>query len=188
MVGGIGCFVLCGGLVAQRLLSVQHERADINAASDDLDKAVAEYRAQGFPWVAADLLPNPPLRESDNAAPVIEKAISMFDKKAFERLLPRMGRAADSGDFANVLSMLKPFENGLKTAESACRKKGVNYHRDWDLGPGVMLPELGCYKDFVKGLCLHARYMQPPKATSQAQSPIWRTGSNWRTSPERIQR
>jgi len=121
---------------------------DIGPASRDLEDAVAAYRAEGLPWEAKDLQPNPPLSEDENAAPLIEKAMPSFDFNSEVVLhdTTAMAESAETGDFKALATELGPYDSGLDLAARATKMKGADFHYDWDLEPYVQFPQLYAMK------------------------------------------
>jgi len=132
---------------------------DIGPASRDLEDAVTAYRAEGLPWEAKDLRPNPPIADDENAAPLIEKAAPFFDfkSKTWSRDSEAMGKSADSGDYKALSAELAPYDKALDMGAKAAKMKGVDFHYDWDLGPDLGLPQFSCLRNLSKGLCYRAR-------------------------------
>jgi hypothetical protein len=126
---------------------------DYLPASQELPAALAKAERMGLPMHAMDLDPNPPVDESDNAAPTI---------RAFTAEARASGRfdldvPLKKGDLAAVEAGLARYDRLLTLAHDAASKPGVDFKRDWDLGPALLLPELADMKVAVKALCARAQ-------------------------------
>ena len=109
---------------------------DFGAASRELPAAVERYRADGLPFLARDLLPTPVSPEK-NAAPAIRAAM---------RAMPPEGTKPTSALYDKPLALLAAAKDRPK----------VDFKRDWDLGPNVLLPEYAPMKTLAKALVLRA--------------------------------
>jgi hypothetical protein len=143
---GIGGF---GYFYAERHL-------DFFSASREAESAAAAYRKAGLPWEAKDIAPNPPVTTQDNAQPLLKTAEAKFDQRSLNAIRLTVGRDLDAGAIALVTKKLAPFDGALDLAAQASRKPRVDFHRDWDLGAGLLFPEYASSKAFVAGLCLRA--------------------------------
>lgn len=110
---------LAVGLVARRV--------DLGDALDDADRAARDYRAQGLPWTAADILP-PPVPAARNAGPGLRRAADAV------RRLPYVVVGAP----ATVLDRFVP---GMALVHEAVKRPLLDFGRDPDLGMGLRLPE-----------------------------------------------
>jgi len=156
-VGWLAYAFLFGSRALATFRGARSDLSDIRAASIDLDAAVTEYRRLGLPWEAKDLAPNPPVADRDNAAPIIRRAIAFVDVKKFRSILHSLEELADRGDYKSVATKLQPYDKTTDLAASACAMKGVDFHRDWDLWPNLVFPEMEPMKLITRALCLRAR-------------------------------
>jgi len=132
---------------------------DIGPASRDLDDAVFAYRAEGLPWEAKDLQPDPPVAANENAAPLIEAAAPFFDSSSKNWLKDSaaMSKSADAGDYKALSAELAPYGKALDLGAKAVTLKGVDFHYDWDLGPNLLFPQFSTMRSMVTCFCYRAR-------------------------------
>ena len=151
----IGGIALCG--IGGTLLFFAAKFVDVGQASGEAEKAAVAYRKAGFAWEQKDLTKGFEVPDSDNAAPLLNVAIANFNEKKFNPVIKPLLRAADTKKYDEVETGLKPFNKGLDLAIVASNKKGLDFHRDWDMGPQLLFPEFATAKGLVKGLCLRAQ-------------------------------
>jgi len=122
--------------------------ADILPAARDADRAAAEYRAAGMPWEAKDL--EIPVADKDNAAPLLSEAFAKADDPLLKTSTSRAEKlmAVDKWDEAEAA--IQTVGPGLLLAKAASQKSGLSFHRDWDMGPQLQIPEFEPMRYFVK--------------------------------------
>lgn len=124
---------------------------DFGSASAELPAAVEAYRAQGLPFVAADIAP-PRLNPAHNAAPAIRAALRLLPPKAIDAALEREARNPGPAADALVARYARP----LALVAAASRRTGADFVRDWDLGPNVEFPEYPGLKSLGRAASLRA--------------------------------
>lgn len=129
---------------------------DIFLKARQVDRAAAAYRKAGLPWEAKDIAANPPVRDDENAAPEIWAAMKKFPDKTFNADFERLAQLADSHDWSGFDSAFGSYGTKLKYVEAAAAKPRIDFHRDYDQGAVLLLPEFSWMKKFVKALTLRA--------------------------------
>lgn len=129
---------------------------DIGPAAREADEAAIAYRKAGLPWEAKDLQPNPPVAPNDNAAPILRQAIALYESKKLARKVRPLFDALKAGDTKALDGGLQQFGPALKLAAPAADKPGVDFQRDWDLGPDLVFAEYKGLKDFTKVFAIRA--------------------------------
>ncbi len=143
----VGC---CGGgyFLVRRLGPFQ--------AASDLPAAVAAYRRTGLPWEAKDLAPQPPVPDSQNAAPLIHRCTVALHGKKLDASIEQIIDLEKGGKFEQAAKLLHPFKDQIGLANQAVRLGKADFHYDWDLGPARLLPDLKTFKDLAKLLACDA--------------------------------
>lgn len=152
-VGVISAVVVVSLLVCGTGTVVAGRYLDFISASRELPDAVTKAKAVGIPWTAKDLQPNPPVADADNAAPLLTKMGDAFrTNKAINAAL----EALKKDDYAEASKQLASCSVGLRLATEAAAKPGVDFKRDWDLGPQLLFPEFAGIKQGVKAVGVRA--------------------------------
>ena len=124
---------------------------DFGAASAELPEAVAAYRAEGLPFVAAEIAPpHPP--PSEDATPVLRAALRLLPKKPVESALIEAAR--DPSPAAD--RPLAAYAPALARVETVMDRPRVDFRRDWDLGPDLLFPELQGIKALGRAAAVRA--------------------------------
>ena len=110
---------------------------DFGAAAAELPEAVAAYRAEGLPFVAAEIAPPHP-KASEDATPALRAALKLLPKSPAERVL--IQEARDPSPAADPI--LAAYAPALARIETVRDHPRVDFDRDWDLGPDLTFPEL----------------------------------------------
>jgi hypothetical protein len=138
--------VVVGGVVAYKWY-------DVPRVAATLPEVAQEYRERGLPWEASDLEPDPPVAEHENAAPLIRAAIEKFDygraKKEASELI-ELVRSSNPRNLDEVDQRIKPYEPALALAEQASERPRCWFHRDWDLGAHLLLPEYAHMQEMIR--------------------------------------
>lgn len=122
--------------------------ADIGPASRDLDRAIQQYRATGWPWTAQDLEPLPP-KPGENAAPLLDEAGQLFkkDQRAAGNAVWSDIRHAR---WAKVKPLLPRFERELELCEQAVKRPRFYYLHDPDATVSESFPEYAPVHQFIR--------------------------------------
>lgn len=112
---------------------------DFPVAARALPDTMAQYRALGLPWVAADLAPKPPVAPEDNAAPHLVALTASLEARDWE--IRQLRDAVRQGK-PDVEARIVAFETELALARRATSYPRVDFRRDWDLGASLQFPEL----------------------------------------------
>jgi len=159
-------FVLIGMLVWRH--------TDFGDAAANFNKAVADYKKAGLPWVAADLAQKPPVKDDENAAPLIYKAIETQRKiKSVHIKETRLNdalRSLDSKQLNQSLVELKPL---LDEAYVVVTRSRCDFKHDLDLGCWGVNPELATLKDLAKLLRADAIIAAREHKAKRATMDIW---------------
>jgi len=118
----------------------------------------AEMRAEGLPMTAADLEPAP-LAETDNAAPLLERAAELFKelkkREGWIDAVPAPGTKGERNltnfDEAKLARLRQQMawpetQEALRLLREAATKPGARFHRDVTKGPAM---ELGPVTEFI---------------------------------------
>ncbi len=145
----LGAIVLASFYGIYRVVTIFY---DFPSASGELPAAVAEYQKNGLPFVAADLFPEK-VAEGENAAAAIRAAIKVMppqktDGDLAKELKKRNGEAVDS--------LVAQYGPSLNLLEGALNRPKVNFKRDWDLGPYLLMPEYRFMKAMAKAAAVRA--------------------------------
>lgn len=123
---------------------------------DNLDRAVADYRRQGLPWTAKELEPDSPVPDVENAAPTLNRAFIMFNSTKFSGEASEAITMVNEGNTAGAEAIVGHYGPELALAKQAAQLPRADFHKDWDLGPEVLFPELSSLKSLVRLLAVRA--------------------------------
>lgn len=148
--GGVAVVLIIGGSLfgLYRIVTLYW---DFNSAAAELPAALKEYRANGLPFVAADVAPSH-VSPDQNAAPAIRAAIKALPKKAAENALSAAFKKADPVPQA----LIDPFAKSLSLIEASLNRPKVDFGRDWDLGPNILFPEYSGTKVLARAAAARA--------------------------------
>lgn len=166
------------GIITAPLLFLRQD--DLARAAREADSAAAAYRASGMPWVAKDLRPDLPLPPGQDAAPTLYRAIKLLAGKDFQKNGAGIPKSIEFGSISAATRFLKPYDAALNEAVKAAQFSDVDFKRDWDLGPDLLLPEYAQMKTLAKGLCYRAELecrMGRPQAAAEDLKASWRLGN-----------
>lgn len=121
---------------------------DFGTAAGELPAAIRDYRAEGLPWAAADIASN--VSAADNAAPLFRRAVAALPE---EKVCDAFGKSLLEG---GTEKLLPRFDPALRLAHLAAERPRLDFARDWDLGPNLLLPEGARFKLFAKLLVARA--------------------------------
>lgn len=155
----LGLFVTGGLLlsfIAWRGSSVYSDYWDYGAAERELPQAIADYRAAGMPWTAAELQ-GPPIPPAENAAPFLWAAIEEIRNGSWEDESAALTNAANAGDWATVAARLSTRQVGLALLESAADRPRSDFGGDPDLSWNAITPGGPELSAGVEALTLRAR-------------------------------
>ncbi|RYG24726.1 hypothetical protein EON82_09735 [bacterium] len=132
------------GLAAVASIVANLVFVDYHQASRELPKALREYREEGLPWLASDLaLPN--IRESENAAEPLRRAIAALPKNTIDY--------NPSGNVPyGILRPVAGYERAFALVAEAVRRPRLDFGRDLDIGAYVLFPEEAGVKHLVRAL------------------------------------
>lgn len=114
------------------------------------------YRQAGLPWEAADLRVIPPVKDEDNAAHNVRFAIAVFSQSGFNAEDRDLLDLLDQGKYQAVNSRISAYHAALDLAATAAQKPSLDFHRDWDEGVNLLVPEITPMKSFVRAFCIRA--------------------------------
>jgi len=125
---------------------------DFPTANGDLPAAVAEYQKNGMPFVTADLFPEK-VADTDNAASAIRAAVRVMPPQKVDGELTQ---ELKKRNYASVDSLVAQYDPALKHIQTAIDRPKVDFKRDWDLGPYLLLPEYRPMKTLAKAAAIRA--------------------------------
>ena len=167
----IGCGIF-GGIVVCGLggtgLFFASKFFDIGGASQRATEGAVSYRAAGFAWEANDLEKEIGLTDADNGAALFKQAEAALGTIKTNKLTTDIRNAELVKDWKSVAEQLKPVDRALDLASQASQKKGLDFHRDWDMGTTLLFPEYVNAKFLVRGLCYRALIASHEHQTSKA--------------------
>lgn len=115
---------------------------DLIKASRELDATLEESERLGLPMTAADLEPNPPVPDADNAALIVVPAVASL--KTWIGRLPFWG--VDNKKQAEALRLLNENRETINKVKLGTKRKRWHIARDWDLGPMLTFSEYAQFK------------------------------------------
>jgi len=121
-----------------------------------VETAASNYRRAGLPWTAKDLAIVPPVKDEENAAPILLQACALYDSKGVKAENGKLVDAALALKWPEVDRLLKPRQEILTLCEKALKRPRVDFHRDWDEGPLLYFPEYVSLKEISRNFCYRA--------------------------------
>jgi hypothetical protein len=158
---------VCGACLAG-LIWLATRFFDAPFVARDADRAERAYKAAGLPWEAKDLAPNPPVKDADNAAPLIATVIKNGQLEKFsgqERELYALVRA---GKLKEAETRLAQYQDALRSAELASMRPHLDFKRDWDLGANLLFEENAVVRSLVKLLCIQSELEAAQQKTTES--------------------
>jgi hypothetical protein len=131
--------------------------SDFGQADAELDRAIADAKAAGLPWVAEDMNPKPPVKDEENAAPFITRALKLRTQSgSIKSALSKFKQAQTDFDEPGKADSLKELGPMMAMARQAGDQPRCDFKRDWDQGAWLLLPEFAVEKDLCKLLSAQA--------------------------------
>ena len=128
---------------------------DLPAQSRRLDAVIEESKRLGLPMTQADLKPESPIPEDQNAAPDVVRLAEEFSRS--QRLLDPSYLNLDTTERAELeeaVTKVGPHLDGIVTALET--KPGWSIDRDYDLAQNLLFPEYANFKSVAKYLASRA--------------------------------
>lgn len=119
----------------------------------DLEALAKEYKGADMFWTVKDFPPAPEVSDSDNAAPLLRKAVELW---------PRMRGAMEFGfrfepknkeEAEELLGRMDNLNPSLELAQKASLKKAYSPGWDWDQDLNKVVPEMQSLRLIVRALC-----------------------------------
>lgn len=159
----LGCAILpC----LMGFLTYGYVKYRVSKSAEELPVEVAKLKKLGIPTEATDLNPNPPVPDSENAAPIYREIIKKMEAMKALKEDPAIAQALGSNltyevfldDHALAAKGLANRAEILKLAEEAAAKPKCDFKRDYSQGANLLMPEFSPIKTVVKWLALRAKY------------------------------
>lgn len=168
--GGIGSAIILFALIGMFMW----RHSDFGDAAANFNKAVAEYKKAGLPWVASDLAQNPSVKDKDNAAPLVWKAIDKHKTiKSFRQEESDLDAALRSLDSKLLKVCLRDLSPLLNDSFAIAAKPDCDFRHDLDLGNWDVYPELATLKVLAKILAADAILAARDQNIKRATRDIW---------------
>ncbi len=146
--------LICG--IGGAVLLFGSKIVDIGQASGELGSAEKAYRSAGLPWVANEVRKDLPIPAGKDAYPVVTNAIKLLKRHDYDKDIPLILKSVDFGPPEKARERLKPYVGVIDLAIEATRYPNIDYRRDYDLGPNLLLPEFASLKAIAKLTCYRA--------------------------------
>ncbi len=127
---------------------------DLLKASRELDATLKESERLGLPMTAADLEPNPPVPDADNAALIVAPAVQNLPLISSSSTLLLSG--ADPERRAKLIQELSDHRATIRTVEHGLIRDQWYFSRNWDEGVLAVFPEYLKYKSTARLLSSEA--------------------------------
>jgi len=135
-------------------------------AADNLHSELKAAHGDGLPLTADDIRNSSVVASDDNAAPLLMQAFSELktfeatsDGKALAKITKPGGGVLSltSDDLAEIAPLLTHLTHFFDVLKQASLKPKIDFHRQWEKGPALLLPELAEEKSTVAPLILLAK-------------------------------
>ena len=123
---------------------------------DSLDRGVTDYRKQGLPWTSNEVDRDGPVVESENAAPILERAFIKFDATRASSEGSKAWTMVAEGDNEGAEAIVAHYAPELVLAKEAAQLPRADFHKDWDLGPEILFPETMSLRSLERLLSVRA--------------------------------
>src|SRR5579871_99884 len=146
---------------------------------DGLDHQLVEYRKRGLPWTAGEVSQDRGLPESLNAGPLISRLSYDLSFTKSQTDTTTAWKDAMNGEFASS-AVVKKYAGILALAKRAAGMSFADFHRDWDMGPEILFPEMARAKTLVRLLLLRAMleaHSGNPRACNDDLATSWCLGT-----------
>ena len=131
----------------------------LDSAKQIANRAEA-YRQAGLPWTQADLRPETPIPDDQNAAPQIKEFEKTWSDSGLSKNFPSLLDALKAHNPNKAATILKKCEPAVNAAKLASKKPYMDFHHDWDRGALLKLPEFAKLKEAIKLLTASAQVNQ----------------------------
>lgn len=141
---GVALATLCGAGAASVALF------DVSRVHLGYDAAKAAYLEAGYPWTGKDVMTEPPVPDSKNAALGIKPICDQYsmDRKS------ALSAPLDDSNIGEYRAYLVQRKSLLDSVAAELRARpNFNFKRDWSLGSSLLFPEFAPLKSIVKDLC-----------------------------------
>lgn len=153
------------GLAALLIAGCSNQtRAAFEKAAAELPAAEAAARKLGLPLTGADLMPTPPVRPENNAAPLLRRAgadyrLAAGKVRGWEQTLIECYADPTPANLAKAQATLRPLDPSLDLAVQASGKPEIDFQRLWTMDEpwNMTFPELSECKNLTKGLSYRAQ-------------------------------
>jgi hypothetical protein len=169
----IGCPCLLMGIVLTAF------RTTMSSAGSRLPEEIEAARKAGLPTEIAELRQMAAVPDKDNAANLYQRAIG-FAAQA-KRSVPRsfdksrahiLGGIASPSEGAEMRAELPKYDACLQTARQASGMPGVDWHRQWEQGYMMLLPECSELSGIAQLFCARATLRSKSGQTDEALQDI----------------
>lgn len=137
------------GFLAQKVF-------DVPSAARELPGMMDKARSMGIPLEAKDILPQEPIRDADNAAPLLWNAFQNLPQKVRAETT-EVKRRFDHGEIRQAKTYLARCQTSLAFVDQASKKTKLDFHREWDRGIFVPFPEFGEIRAVMRLLTVRAQ-------------------------------
>lgn len=161
----ISCIGCIGLPIAAVLLTACAVKCQVNRIGDTLPNELAALRKMGVPTEPADLLPNPPIPDRENAKFLLTQLITdqeaLKENKPYQATITAYGRLHGNPpeSDATVLKGISFVASSLKKLDGISRYKRLDFHRDATQGADLTFPEFAPLKQLVKWQAVRSRFM-----------------------------
>lgn len=125
------------GFVGFRVLQTQNP-------TDEYERVKAQAIRAGLPLTPEEIVPQPPIDPSDNAAPLLTPILKRLKGDSAQR--NEILRRVREGDFTGALASGREHFKLLDEAEPGLAKARLDFKRDYSLGAKVLFPEFASLK------------------------------------------
>lgn len=158
----ISCVGCVGLPCIMLMLTFGWVKCQVSKEGDNLPGELAKLKKMGVPTEPADLNPNPPVPDSNNAVLIykkIDEAIQKIEKggnKNHVKLISQYaGFPGDRPDYEAALAKYKP---AFALIETLPTRTQVDYKRDYSEGFELLFPEFAKQKNITRMLACRTQY------------------------------
>jgi hypothetical protein len=140
--------------------------SDVPDTAGRLEENARKAKEAGVPFLASDLVPNPPVSDSQNAAHLLKAIGEKYHDEISTSAsggqsataYTKMSDAIKNGDLPSARKKLRDYDGLMSMGRKAAEFPQCYFERDWDMGPNLMFPEFSQLKNLAKLFAVRAEF------------------------------
>lgn len=161
----ISCVGCIGLPISVVLLTFGALKCQVNQIGDQLPMELAALKKMGVPTEPADLTPNPPVPDSENAKFLLQEIIAdqqvLKERKDYKACLSAFPELQGSPPESNpkIVEGISLISSTLQKLDGISKYQRVDFKRDASLGADLLFPETAPIKEMAKWQAARSRLL-----------------------------